>query len=121
MNKPFNVSNIIRAKKLRQSQTPAEIKLWSKLRKKQMIGLKFRRQVTLLNYIVDFYCIDLKLAIEIDGMSHDEYKYDYDKLRQKRLEEIGVKFVRLTEFEVMSNIDAALQTIENKIGELTDK
>ncbi len=114
---PFNPRLVKRSRKLRKTSTPGEIYLWKYLSKKQMYGYKFRRQHAMLNYIIDFYCIPLRLAIEIDGSSHDENKFDYDQKRQKELESVGVNFLRFSEYEVRRNIHNVLQTIENFILE----
>jgi very-short-patch-repair endonuclease len=83
------------ARKLRQNMTLGEVLLWQHLKRKQMRGYDFDRQKPIDRYIVDFYCKDLKLAIEIDGSSHDgeEAKIN-DEIRQKRLESLGVRFLR---------------------------
>ena len=92
--------------------TFGERALWQRLRSKQMLGYDFNRQKPILHYIVDFYCITLMLAIEIDGSSHDENKYEYDLQRQKEIESLGIKFLRFTEYEVKTRIDDAISTIE---------
>nr|WP_255474137.1 DUF559 domain-containing protein [Pontibacter qinzhouensis] len=65
--------------------------LWQEIKNKQLLGFQFHRQVPMLAYIVDFYCHELKLAIEVDGNSH-EYKVGYDKNRQLALEQYGINF-----------------------------
>lgn len=112
INKLYNHNNIEYAKMLRKAATPAERLLWKFLKGRQLSGYKFKRQQPLLNYIVDFYNMDMKLAIEIDGISHDEKKYSYDIYRQSRLEAIGITFLRFTEYEVKNNIDSILKTVE---------
>lgn len=106
------------AKNLRQRQTPAEILLWSKLRGKRFLNIKFKRQQPIDKYIVDFYSIELNLIIEIDGMSHDEIKYNYDKDREYNLKNLGFNLLRFTEFEVKTRIDDVLQTIENFVNKV---
>lgn len=81
-----------KARHLRNESTFSEILLWLKIKGKTF-GYEFHRQVPLDEYIVDFYCHELSLAIEIDGSSHDN-KYDYDLKRQRRLESLGVRFIR---------------------------
>lgn len=88
---------------LRQSATFPEILLWSKLRRNQMGGYKFRRQFQIGKYIVDFYCEELKLIIELDGSVHF-YKSQEDKERQKCLEGLGYAIVRYTNEQVLQNI-----------------
>lgn len=89
------------------------MKLWSLLIRKQFYNLKFYRQYSIENYIIDFYCPKVYLGIEIDGMSHDENKYTYDRNREEKLREIGIDLLRFTEYEAVSNIDNVMQTIEN--------
>ena len=69
------------------------------------------------NFIVDFYCHELKLAIEIDGSSHDD-KVDYDKERQKTIEGFGVTFIRFTNNEVKRNVSGVIYSLESKVREL---
>jgi len=90
------------ARILRQDQTSAEEKVWELLRKNQFMGLKFRRQHLIEGFVVDFYCHDLKLAIELDGGIHNrKMNKAYDEFRQTELEAEGLRFIRITneEFE----------------------
>jgi very-short-patch-repair endonuclease len=90
--------------------------LWQQLKRKQMRGFDFDRQRPIDRYIVDFYCKDLKLAIEIDGSSHDgEEATRRDKIRQDRLESLGVRFLRFADADVKQNMDMVLTTIHNWI------
>lgn len=114
---PYNKKLVHYSKDLRANATPGERLLWKFINKNQQ-GVKFRRQHPLLNYIVDFYCIRLRLAIEIDGSSHDEDKYEYDQRRQKELESVGVTFLRFTEHETRYNVEDVIQAIELKVSEL---
>jgi very-short-patch-repair endonuclease len=83
-----------------------------------MLGYDFHRQKPIDNYIVDFFCKDLMLAIEIDGVSHDfEEVYVKDNVRQQRLESFGVHFLRFDDREVKKDINNVLQAIENWILE----
>ena len=79
-----------------------------------MMGYDFDRQRPIGNYIVDFYCKDLSLAIEIDGDTHI-YRYDEDEIRQKTLENIGIRFLRFEDIEVKKNISNVLRVIEDWI------
>ena len=96
--------------------TLSEVLLWNKLKQKQMLGYDFDRQRPIDKFIVDFYCKDLKLAIEIDGESHN-YKYSEDIERQKRLENLGVRFLRFTDMQVKKDIFNVLRAIEYWIYE----
>jgi very-short-patch-repair endonuclease len=83
-----------------------------------MKGFKFRRQYSVNQYVVDFYCPELKLAIEIDGDSHfNDISEKYDKERQKSIESFGIRFLRFTNIDIYDNIDGVLQTIFEWIKE----
>jgi len=105
-----------KARHLRNESTFSEILLWLKIKGK-VFGYEFHRQVPLDEYIVDFYCHELGLAIEIDGSSHDN-KYDYDLKRQRRLESLGVRFIRFEDIDVKRNMNDVLRTLEFVISEL---
>jgi len=97
------------ARELRSRTTKAEQKLWSLLRNRQLKGKKFRRQHPISNYIVDFYCSECKLAIELDGNFHaDEVAKDYDKSRTALLGEFGITVLRFWNEEVMSDQGSVL-------------
>jgi very-short-patch-repair endonuclease len=106
------------ARKLRQNMTLGEVLLWQRLKRKQMRGYDFDRQRPIDRYIVDFYCKDLKLAIEIDGSSHDgeEAKIN-DDIRQERLESLGVRFLRFNDLDVKRNMEMVLNSIDRWIDE----
>ena len=99
-----------RARQLRREMTHPEHKLWSRLRNQGLAGLKFRRQHPVGRYIVDFACEAKKLAIELDGDSH-EGRYTYDIQRQKFIEQLGYRVVRISNDEVLYEIDSVLDTI----------
>jgi len=100
----------IHAIELRRGQTPIEERLWRELRSRRLAGLKFRRQHTIGNFIVDFYCADKKLVVEIDGDSHaDQIKYD--EKRTKWLEYQGYRIIRFTNREVLNQLPAVLEKI----------
>ena len=94
------------ARKLRKNSTLSEVLLWQKIKQKAF-GVQFHRQVSMLDYIVDFYCHEIQLAIEVDGNSHD-YKYFEDKERQNRLEDYGVVFLRFKDLEVKNDMFLSL-------------
>ena len=102
------------ARNLRNNSTLSEILLWNELKGKKLPGFDFHRQKPIHNYIVDFFCSELSLAIEIDGASHDE-KIEYDEDRQRKLESLGVKFLRFTDREVKTNLYGVVTTIEEWI------
>ena len=104
-----------RAKKLRNNVTPTEMILWGRL-KEYFPELKFRRQHPISFYIVDIYCHSKKLAIEIDGSIHDREEVKIkDELRQKDLEDLGLKIIRFTTKEITSELESVLQTIEKHL------
>jgi very-short-patch-repair endonuclease len=108
------------ARKLRQNMTLGEVLLWQRLKRKQIRGYDFDRQRPIDQYIVDFYCKDLKLAIEIDGSSHDgEAAKVNDEIRQERLESLGVRFLRFTDADVKRNMEMVVGSIELWIDELS--
>ena len=107
---PYNPDLKERARQLRNQSTLAEVLLWNRLKHKQLGGYQFLRQKPLDEYIVDFFCYPLMLAIEIDGSSHDD-KQEYDQHRQLRLESLGIRFLRFTDHEVKTNMDGVLQAI----------
>jgi imidazole glycerol-phosphate synthase subunit HisF len=103
------------AKKLRNNVTPTEMILWGNLRE-HFPDLKFRRQHPIAIYIADFYCHSLKLIIELDGSIHNlsDVKTN-DIVRQKDLEDLGLKIIRFTNKEITNNLEQVLQTIEKNI------
>jgi very-short-patch-repair endonuclease len=100
---------------LRKEQTPAEHKLWGIIHNDQL-GVNFRRQHAIGNYIPDFVCVQKKLIIELDGSQHLEQK-DYDEERTKFLNSLGYKVIRFWNNDVMNNIDgvtlAIVHVLEN--------
>ncbi len=119
---PYNPRLKEIARKLRKTMTRSEVILWQHLKGKQMNGYDFDRQRPIDEYIVDFYCKKLKLAIEIDGSSHDsEEAQEQDRYRQQRLEALGVRFLRFRDEEVHQNVEAVLQAIEVWINDNAPK
>ncbi|NET82764.1 MAG: endonuclease domain-containing protein [Moorea sp. SIO1F2] len=113
---PYNPLLKERARQLRKNMTPGELTLWKHLKGKQMCGYDFDRQRPIDQFIVDFYCKKLMLAIEIDGYSHDsEEAQERDRERQARLESLGVRFLRFQEEEVCDEVEGVLRVIEDWI------
>jgi very-short-patch-repair endonuclease len=105
-----------RRKMLRNNLSKAEAIMWNYLSRRKMHGYKFRRQHSIDQYVLDFYCPELKLAIEIDGDSHFiSGAEEYDKVRQEHIESFGVHFLRFTNMDVCENIDGVCQTIWEEI------
>jgi very-short-patch-repair endonuclease len=117
MTKHYNrKSQKSKRRKLRKEQTYYEKIVWIYLRNREMLGYKFRRQYSIDNHIIDFYCPKLKLAVEIDGDIHDKpEQIKYDIKRQKYLEEFGIEFVRIKNEELDSNPNKTFKKIEDII------
>ncbi len=105
-----------RAKALRHNLTPAERKLWKRLRDHQLGGLSFRRQHAIGPFIVDFVCLEKKHVVELDGDSH-AHQPEYDERRTAWLEERGYRVQRFTNVDVNKNLEAVLQAILNACTE----
>ena len=112
---PYNPGLKELARELRKNMTLSEVLLWNQLKQKNMMGYDFDRQRPVGEYIVDFYCKELLLAIEIDGNTHI-YRYEEDEIRQKDLEKLGIRFLRFDDMEVKTNISNVLRVIEEWIG-----
>ena len=114
---PYNPKLTERAKELRQNMTLGEVALWNEI-KQRKLGFDFDRQRPIDNFIVDFYCKDLMLAIEIDGDSHssDEAKR-YDANRQEILESLGVRFMRFDDMLVRNQVEKVVAEIRQWIDE----
>jgi very-short-patch-repair endonuclease len=100
-----------RSRKLRTEQTATEQLLWSKLRRRQIGGHKFRRQQVLGPYIVDFVCMEKKVVIELDGGQHSE-QLQYDQRRTGWLEQQGFLVLRFWDNQVFKEMEAVLRVIE---------
>jgi very-short-patch-repair endonuclease len=115
---PYNPLLKDLAKKLRQQGILSEVLLWKKIKNKSL-GFEFHRQVPIDNYIVDFYCHELMLAIEIDGNSHLNSEVQiHDVSRQEVLEKLGVNFIRFKDPEVMKSMNEVIRCLEIKIESL---
>ena len=106
-----------KARYLRNNSTLSEILLWNELKQRKMLGYQFYRQKPIGNYIVDFFSYRLRLVIEIDGESHDEFKFEYDQNRQEYLESIGLTVLRFDDLEVKREMENVLRVIEVWIQE----
>jgi len=110
------------ARDLRNNQTKAENRMWyDVLSDQRFLGYKFTRQRPIDQYIVDFFCKELLLIIEIDGKSHE---YDdaiiKDRLRENRLTELGFVLIRFSDWEVMNQMDVVQSLLKEKVGEIND-
>ena len=107
---------------LRNNMPKAEAAIWSMLRSKQLLGYKFRRQYSVGRYIVDFYCPELKLAVEIDGDSHyQDRSKNSDKHRQAFIETFGIKFLRFTNEDVIKNLEGVVEIVRRTVLEASDR
>ena len=109
-----------KARKLRKNSTLSEVLLWNRIKRRQLRDYQFLRQKPVDNFIVDFFCKRLNLVIEIDGDSHiANEKSDVD--RQKKIESLGISFLRFSDSEVKNNIDGVIQTISIWIDEYEER
>jgi very-short-patch-repair endonuclease len=108
------------ANKLRKSMTKAEACLWKYVLKARLMkGYQFRRERPVLNYIADFMCKELKLIVEVDGITHHfEENYLHDLKRQEDLESLGFKVVRFMDNDVLGNIEGVKLELERVVAEL---
>jgi len=110
------------AKDNKQNMTKAEACLWKyALSKRQMSGYAFRRQRPLLNYIVDFICLRLKLVIEVDGYTHQLSENEVkDRIRQENIEKAGFIVIRFKDEEVFNGMNQVRTSIQNQIDLIVD-
>jgi very-short-patch-repair endonuclease len=100
--------------------TKAEAVLWKKLRDRKIFNTKFRRQHPVYIFIVDFYCHEYKLVIEVDGDIHsDEAARQYDLGRKAVLNRFGLKVLRFTNNQILYSLDSVIETIHEEITEQT--
>lgn len=105
------------AKELRNNSTKAEILLWNKLKGRKLSGYKFRRQHPLHYYVVDFYCHELKLAIEVDGPIHQRKDVlNHDRNRDAELLDRGIRTLRFSNQEVFHEMEKVLRRIKKFIA-----
>jgi very-short-patch-repair endonuclease len=104
---------ILQARELRKDMTEAEEALWNRLRRKQINGFIFRRQHPIDIFIVDFYCHELKLVIEVDAGVHTNTEVaEYDIGREAEIEKFGLKIIRFTNNEVFNNSKSVIEKIK---------
>jgi primosomal protein N' len=99
---------------MRSKPTPSEKYLWQYLRKKQVMGIKFRRQQNIERFVVDFFAPDANLIIEVDGVIH-QYTQEEDAIREQFLEDHGYQILRFTNQDVMTNINNVIEAIEDTL------
>ena len=100
--------------------TQAEKLLWQELRNRKIQNQRFLRQFSISSYVLDFYCPNLRLAIEVDGATHNTSdEIEYDKIRQSEIESLGIMFLRFNNEEIFKDIYKVLEKIENKIEDIS--
>jgi very-short-patch-repair endonuclease len=105
-----------RAAELRKNMTVAEKVLWQQLRNRKVGGLKFRRQHPVDLFILDFYCHERKLAIEVDGEIHNQVdQKEWDENRSFELNEFGIQILRFSNEDVISNTERVVDSIKKFI------
>jgi len=103
-------------RELRSSMPVAEVVLWTKLRNKQLLNCKFRRQYSVDPYVLDFYATEVQLGIELDGESHfTDGAQPYDLQRQQYIERFGIKVLRFLNPDVYDNLDGVLEVIAREV------
>jgi very-short-patch-repair endonuclease len=108
-------SRVSTARRLRRDQTDAERSLWFRLRDRRLCGLKFRRQVPIDNYIIDFCCEAARVIIELDGGQHTE-QGESDRIRTAALEKQGYFVLRFWNNDVIRNIDGVVESIVDTLS-----
>jgi len=116
---PYNKNLKQPSRQLRENMTDAERHLWAKIRMKQLKGYQFYRQKPVGDYIVDFYCPKAKLVIEIDGSQHfSDEMTSYDRIRDEHLSSLGLRVLRFTNTEVLTNTEGVLERISENMEEI---
>ncbi|WP_084417997.1 endonuclease domain-containing protein [Henriciella litoralis] len=109
-------AKIAQARRLRKSLTSAEVRLWARLRRRQIEGFRFRRQHPIGPYIADFACIEARLVVEVDGATHgSDEALARDARRSAWLEEEGWHVIRATNVEVYQNLAGVLDAVRNAL------
>ena len=104
------------ARHLRKNMTKAETVFWNAVKSKKLFGLKFRRQQIIAGFVVDFYCNSLRLCVEIDGDIHNqEEQKEYDEEREKKIKYHDLRLLRLTNDEVINDLEKVIQKIKEFI------
>lgn len=112
----YNNKNLGYAKVMRSNMTEAETKLWHYLRAKRFYGIKFKRQVLIGDFIVDFLSVEKMLIIEVDGGQHSEDKnVKYDEERTKFLESLGYIVIRFWNNDILNDIEGVLDTLREYV------
>ncbi len=101
---------------LRRSIPDAEVILWSRLKGRQLLGCKFRRQFSVGSFVIDFFSVEIKLGIELDGDSHFQVgATEYDRKREQFIQSFGIKTLRFLNTEIYDNLDGVMEMIGREI------
>ena len=101
---------------LRKCMTKAEVLLWLQVKNRQIEGKRFLRQFSIKTYVVDFYCPEEKLAIEIDGATHiTNVQKERDHIRQKEIENLGIRFLRFSNMEIYCDMINVINKIKTSL------
>ncbi|HMR43118.1 MAG TPA: endonuclease domain-containing protein [Saprospiraceae bacterium] len=120
-NYHYNKALNEKANSLRKNMTKAEAVLWKYALKASYLGFGFRRQRPILNYIVDFVCLELMLIIEVDGLTHTwEETIEKDRMRDLELKAVGFHILRFSDGEILSDLENVIRAISFKIEALRD-
>ena len=115
-NQNARASTFQNARILRDNMTSQEMKLWERLSKKQVLGQRFRRQHTIEKYVLDFFCLQCRLSIEVDGKHHLlPEEMEYDKIRTNYLNDLGIKELRFSNELVENDIDSVVNKIKEEL------
>ena len=119
---PYNPKLKELARELRNNSTKAEVFLWQKIKRKQMYGYDFHRQKPIDNYILDFFCNELMLGIEVDGYSHQIVEvFENDEKKTSKMNELGIYVLRFTDDQVFNDMENVLRAIEHFITEFENQ
>ncbi|HEX9740868.1 MAG TPA: endonuclease domain-containing protein [Ignavibacteriaceae bacterium] len=112
-------SEKVNRRKLRRNSTKAEEILWDYLKNRKLLGLKFKRQYSIDQFVIDFYCSEIKLGIELDGKIHLKREVKiHDENREGYLNDFGIKFLRINNDEVIIDIEEVITEINKKVLEI---
>jgi len=113
-------AKVLLSQAMRRHSTPAEARLWSVLRGRQLGGWKFRRQHVVVGYVVDFYCAELRVVVEVDGPVHDELRAE-DEAREADLRRAGAEVVRFSNDAVLYQLRDVLRVLAQRCAGIQAK